>query len=90
MPLFPIRVPLSTYGGRDPAKLRKAGEFNLLAAKLEAYVNETFAKSDQDVLQFTYAEIARDLHLDVEEVRDVLSGVDAGHNGLTVFKRAPG
>jgi hypothetical protein len=70
-----------------PKEAAKAGEFNRLAAQLEAYVNETFVKSNQNVLQFTYAEIARDLNLDVNNVHDVLHGVDAGANGLTVFKR---
>ena len=88
MPTYPIRVPRDMYRGSDARKTRKRQEFNALAERLERHVNDEFVRLGEPTQVFIYAAIASELGLDVERVRDVLSGVDAGYNGITVNKRA--
>lgn len=90
MPAYPIRVPRDNYRGSDARKTRKRQEFNALAERLERYVNDEFLKRGEATQVFIYASIASELRLDVERVREVLSGVDAGYNGITVTGRRDG
>jgi hypothetical protein len=86
MPTYPIRVPRKNHHGRDSQKILKSQEFNALAERLERYVNDEFMKNGGSTQVFIYASIASELGLAVGCVHDVLSGVDAGHNGITVTK----
>ena len=88
MKIYPIRVPRHPYGGNDPAKRRKKDEYNRDAAKLEAYLNEQISSDPQPIQQYDYGSIASEVDMPMERVADILFGVDAGHNGLTVAKSA--
>lgn len=79
---YPIHVPRSPYRGRDPEKVRQAAEFNADAALLEKYINKQAKQNRQT--RFLYSLIARELEMDVERVRRILSGVDYGTNGLAI------
>jgi hypothetical protein len=87
MPAYPIRVPRDSYSGKQARRVRKRQEFNEAAERLERYINDTFEKSGDDSMVFIYGFVAHDLGMTTAQVRDVLFGVDAGHNGLRVFKR---
>ena len=84
---YPISVPSHPYGGRNPAKRRKAGEFNEVASLCEKYINKEVEESEREFVNFTYVEIGRALKLDRELVCDVLMPVDGGNTGMTVSKR---
>ena len=86
MIVHPLVVPRSPYRGRDPARLRKAERFNALAERLEQHINSQVEKSNDRVQIFYYGGIARDLRLDEKEVENVLFGVKAGGNGITIVK----
>jgi hypothetical protein len=79
---YPITVARSDYRGRNPAKLRKAAEYNQDAAMLEDHINEQIKNGKTGV--FHYATIASEVGLSVERVSKILFSVDCGHNGFTV------
>ncbi|MFH1342846.1 MAG: hypothetical protein ABIL01_16835 [Pseudomonadota bacterium] len=84
---YPINVPRDLYSGRDPARKRKAQRFNDLADRLEKYINAEMKRAPAGSRMFSYGMIALDLKLSEAEVENVLYGVDAGGNALTVWKR---
>jgi hypothetical protein len=83
---YPVRVPRDGYKGRDPKKRQKRSEKNRIAKELEDYLNRAIEKNDQNLQQYLYGYIAADTGFSEKIVRDILFGVDAGHNGLTVIK----
>ena len=87
MATYPIKVPLDSYGGRNSARLGKKARHNLLAEKLERYINDRVGKSEHKIQIFSYRVIATDLDIEAKDVENVLFGVDCGGNGLTVSKR---
>ena len=87
MVAYPIRVPRKQYLGAKPSLRRKTAEHNELAKILEKHINDCVAERDDEIQVYIYGFIAADLGLRVDDVRAVLYGVDAGHNGLTIVKR---
>jgi hypothetical protein len=83
---YPIRVPRDGYRGSQPRRKAKQREANQIAEKLEKYLNDKIAADPSDRQTYIYGFIAGDLGLPTEVVRDILFGVDGGHNGLTVIK----
>lgn len=88
MARYPISIPRSTYRGHDSTKLRKAERFNVLAEQLERYINSEVEKSNDRNHIFSYGGIAHALRLDEKGVEDVLYGVEAGGNAITVVNEA--
>lgn len=88
MVAYPICVPPKHYRGTKEALRRKSAIYNELARTLEKHINDSVAECDDEIQVFHYGSIAAELGLHVDDVRDVLYGVDAGHNGITVVKRA--
>jgi hypothetical protein len=86
MAVYPLEIPRCPYQGRDPARLRKAERFNALAERLEQHINSQVEKSNDQIQIFYYGGIARDLRIDEKEVENVLFGVEAGGNGITIVK----
>jgi hypothetical protein len=86
MVTYPVSVPRDPYRGRNPSRLRKPQDFDRLAEQLERYINERVAKKDDEIQEFLYGFIAIDLGIEQDRVRDVLFGVDCGHNALLVQK----
>lgn len=87
MPVYPIHVPRDPYYGSNPAHLRKQERFNGIAKVLESYLNNQEEENDKEPLMFDYWEIANATGHSEEDVRNVLFGVDAGHNGITIYKK---
>jgi hypothetical protein len=88
MKVFPIHVPRSLYRGSKQSLRQKAADYNRDAAHLEKYLNDRIQASPSPIQQYIYGSIAPDVGLPLERVREILFGVDSGHNGLTVAKTA--
>jgi hypothetical protein len=86
---FPVRVPRRAYRGSKPSLLAKLQERNRIAQLCEDYINVQVGESRDNVVQLLYGVIAHVLCQDERFVREILVGVDGGHNGLTVLKRLP-
>ena len=89
MAVYPVRVPRHSYRGRNETKRWHANEYNRAAGRLEHFINDKVEDLSEGACRsFMYATIARETGLDVELVHRVLGRIEAGHNGLTVWKRA--
>jgi hypothetical protein len=86
MKVFPIHVPRHPYRGSNPSKRQKMMDYNRDADRLEKYLNDRIQADPSPIQQYIYGFIAPDVGLSVERVREILFGVDSGHNGLTVAK----
>lgn len=84
--LFPIHVPRSSYRGSKQSLREKASDYNRDAERLERYLNDRIEADPSPIQQYIYGFIAPDVGLSLERVREILFGVDCGHNGLTVAK----
>ncbi len=83
MVTYPVRINVKQYRGKKQ-KLQFQYQQKLeIATKIERYLNERMA--DCAVQTFDYFEIAEDLYLCKETVRDILFAVDGGHNGITIM-----
>jgi hypothetical protein len=86
MAVYPLQIPRFPYRGHNPARLRKAERFNALAERLEQHINSQVEKSNDRTQFFSYGGIARDLRIDEKEVENVLYGVEAGGNAITIVR----
>jgi hypothetical protein len=86
MKVFPIHVPRQRYHGSNASKRRKMIDYNLDAERLEKYINDRTQADPSPIQQYIYGFIAPEVSLPLERVREILFGVDCGHNGLTVAK----
>ncbi len=84
--VFPIRVPRKQYKGSKDSLRRKTVEHNQCAVRIERYLNDRIVADPNPIQTYTYEFIALDLDLTAEQVREILFGVDCGHNGLMVAK----
>ena len=85
---YPVSVPRRGYRGSNLNTLGKVKEHNRVAQLLEDYINNRVKESVDGVVQLAYGNIAHALSQPENLVRDILIGVDGGHNALTVIKRA--
>jgi hypothetical protein len=88
MVTYPVQVPRKSYRGSDQRRLLKVITHNRVAAELERYINGRIQSRAEETQTFLYYEIAAETGCPKDLVRDVLFGVDGGHNGLTVRKPA--
>jgi len=89
MPVYPISVPRDYYRGSNPRRCRKRQRCNEIDELCEDYLNRKISENPNEIQMYTYALIAHELSLTTKEVSEVLFGVDAGHNGITVRKPPP-
>jgi hypothetical protein len=66
--------------------VEKTVEHNQCAVRIEWYLNDRIAADPNPIQTYTYEFIALDLDLIADQAREILFGVDCGHNGLTVAK----
>jgi hypothetical protein len=86
MPI-PVRVPRDTYRGREPRRLRKRDEYNRVAQRVEAYLNDDLAKQAEHTVTVYFSHtIANALQEDSDLVQRVVFGIDAGSGGVTICK----
>jgi hypothetical protein len=87
MKRYPLEIPLSTYGGSDPAKRRKESELYEVGKLVVDYINGEMAKwPEPRPRSFDRHEIARAVRADSDLVGNVLVRLDSSDNGVTVFK----
>lgn len=85
---YPVHVPRKSYRGSKPAIRQKTSERNRIAAELESYINERIREQEEETKVYLYYRIASETGYPLEIVREILFGVDGGHNGFTVRKSA--
>ena len=88
MVTYPVYVPRKMYRGFKPAIRLKTSEHNRIAGELERYVNERILEQKEETKVYLYYEIASATGYPLELVREILFGVDGGHNGFTARKPA--
>lgn len=85
---YPVHVPRKTYRGSKPVMQVKTSEYNRIAGELERYINGRIEERAEVTQVYLYHEIASATGYPLKLVREMLFGVDGGHNGFTVSKRA--
>ena len=70
---YPVRVPRSTYRGRDRRKMEAARDYNNDAAILERYINDHMP--EHGPAKFLYHQIAQNAGLSLDRVRKILFAV---------------
>lgn len=88
MVTYPISVPRKTYMGSKPVTQVKTNEYNRIAGELERYINKQIEEQEEGTKTYLYYRIASTTGHPLKLVREILFGVDGGHNGFTVRKRA--
>ena len=87
MKLYPVTVHREYYRGADPKKRMKNTNYNRIAGKVEAYLNDDLAKRpDDSVTVYISYSVARAIGEDTEIVRSIIMGTDGGSNGITIVK----
>jgi len=81
MTIVPIHATRKTYRGGAQAKAQRVADENRIIDRIEHRANEILANCPDEVQTLLFQEIANDLAVDVNLVRDSLPG---GHNGVTV------
>ncbi|RUX95822.1 MULTISPECIES: hypothetical protein [unclassified Mesorhizobium] len=81
MTTVPIRATRKAYRGGDQAKAQRVADENRIVDRIELRANEVLANCPDEIQTLLFGEIANDLAVDVNLVREALSG---GHNGVTV------
>ena len=84
---LPIRVKRHPYHGSDPKKRMNAADYNRRAAKLEQVINEVVSTQDCRVKPYTWIDFAEGSRMSVEDIRELGSSIDGGHNGFTAIRR---
>jgi len=86
MKTYPVWVPRDSYRGHNPLRLVKKDRWDRLAARIQMHINSDLA-GREDGLHTYYSDfIALELGEDPELVREIVFGIDCGHNGVTILK----
>jgi hypothetical protein len=81
------RIPRSGYRGSDPKKRAKLIEENQLCELIEAELRRRYTDMKPGTsLVVTSYDVARTIGRDPEKVRELIFRIDAGHNGVTLWK----
>lgn len=87
MKSYPVSVPRDYYRGSNPARLRKMHNYNRVAARVESYINADLERQPDDTInQYMSGLVALELDESPDLVRDIIFGIDCGHNGVTIVK----
>lgn len=81
MPLLPLTPDFKVYRGSKENLRRKATEYNAIAQRVADHVNTLVANNPDEIQQYMFASIARDLRLTIDQVRSAIP--DGGYNGIT-------
>jgi hypothetical protein len=80
--IFPIKGRRVHYSGSNESKIRKAEEFNILAIRVENYVNQEIRNGFRGI--FSYRNIGIELGIDSNIISEILYCVDCGDTGFTI------
>lgn len=83
---YPISVPRISYRGKDPTKRMRTDSLNHTAHALEEYLNKNILAQTSEISIYNFSIIALETGVDLNTVRNLLSAIDGGSNGLTVSK----
>jgi len=87
MKAYPITVHHKLYRGADPKKRAKMMDYNRIAGRVQAYLNNYLAKQpDNFVGSFFSFFIASEIGESSDIVHDIISSTDGGSNGITIVK----
>ena len=81
MPQLPVQPRFKSYLGSKENLRRKAAEHNAMAQRVADYVNSLAANNPNEIQQYTFSTIARDLGFTTDQVRSAIG--DGGYNGIT-------
>lgn len=87
MPELPLQPQLVIYRGSKENLRRRADEKNAIRHRVAEYVNQLAANNPDEMQQYFFGNIARELGVPEEEVRSAIS--DGGYNGITLGVRGP-
>ena len=86
MTTYPISTRRKGYRGSKRKLLEDVLYFNRCSEKIEQHLNRLIEEKDQEIQMYVYGEIALDLGLKIDLVRDALSVAGGGYNGITIRK----
>ncbi len=83
---YPIRMKRERYRGNNRDIRARINEANQTIKRIERHVNELIRMQEAPIQQYRYHQIAFDLGLELDVVREHGFGIDGGHNGFTAIK----
>jgi hypothetical protein len=83
--MVPVVPHFKHYRGGKENIRQKTEQFNAMAQRVADHLNTLIANNPDEIQQYLFYSIARDLHLTVDDVRSAIS--DGGYNGITVGVR---
>lgn len=88
MKRHPVTVSGYRYRGSDARKQAKAAEYDRVASKVETYLRDAMEKLPKEhcVQMFISFTVAYAIGEQPELVREIISGIDGGSNGVTLWK----
>jgi hypothetical protein len=82
-----LKIPRTDYRGSDLKRREKLREEDRLCIEIEAAMQKQYdATKAGNYVNIGSADIALSIGRDIKKVRDLIFRIDAGHNGLTLWK----
>ena len=87
MKSYPVTMHRSHYRGANAKKREQDSNYNRIAAKVEAYINNDLARrADNKAHAYMSFEVAEAIGEDSKIVHKIIMFTDGGSNGITVIK----
>jgi hypothetical protein len=83
---YPIRLYASRYRGSDGRQRGNAAKNARAAQVLEGHINALLRIQQKPIQNYSYADIARDTGIDLQDVERLCYQIDGGGHGLTAIK----
>lgn len=84
---YPVSVPTGHYRGSNARKINALREDSRICKRVEEYINLKMSELPNDCVHVFKSDfIAFDLGEHQDSVRDIVTRIDGGHNGVTVYK----
>lgn len=84
MTTYPLHTDRDGYRGNNASRREKARRFNEMSTAIERHINKLVREQMEPTHSYMYAEIAADLSLSVEDVREACCVINGGYHGFTV------
>jgi hypothetical protein len=84
---YPVYVAGSAYRGSDAKKRQKAENYSRVAVRVQEYLNRLVEKwADDSMGSILSYQVAAAIGEDSDLVHRIISGIDGGANGVTIYK----
>lgn len=83
MTTYPLHTHRDGYRGNNASRREKARRFNEISAAIERHINQLVREQVEPVCSYMYGEIAADLNLSVDDVREACCVINGGYHGFT-------